>query len=393
MKNNKSIFTRMAHAGDDTSKHYGAASVPIYNASLYAFEDAETGRRVHNYEQEGYFYGRLGNPTQEALELAMAELEHGEAALAFSSGMASISAGVFSVIKSGDHIVAPEGIYANAEKLFDHLQENLGVAVTYVDATNAENYRAALRPETRLFHLESPSNPILKITDIAAVTAIAREHNIRTLIDNTFATPFNQTPLRLGVDLAAHSATKYLGGHSDLTAGVLVGSKELIDITRYKTTVLFGGNIAPQTAWLVLRGIKTLALRMERHNENALKVAEFLSGHGKVSAVHYPGLASHTNHEVAARQMRGFGGMVSFDVDSIEAGKTLLNNLELCHIATSLGGVETVIQHSASMTNATTPREIRLKSGVTDGMIRLSVGIEDAADIIADLNNALSYTI
>lgn len=389
MKNNISVFTKMAHAGNDTSKHYGAASVPIYNASLYAFEDAETGRRVHNYEQEGYFYGRLGNPTQEALEQAMAELEHGEAALAFSSGMASISAGVFSVINSGDHIVAPEGIYANSGKFFDHLRENLGIAVTYVDATSAENYRAAIRPETRLFHLESPSNPILKITDIAAVAAIARERNIRTLIDNTFATPFNQTPLELGVDLAAHSATKYLGGHSDLTAGVLVGSKELIDIARYKTTVLFGGNIAPQTAWLVLRGIKTLALRMERHNENAMKVAEFLSGHGKVSAVHYPGLESHVNHEIAVRQMRGFGGMVSFDVGSIEAGKTLLNNLELCHIATSLGGVETVIQHSASMTNATAPREIRLKSGITDGMIRLSVGIEDAADIIADLENAL----
>ncbi len=389
MKNDESVFTKAVHAGDDLSKHYGAVSVPIYNASLYAFADADTGRRVHNYEQEGYFYGRLGNPTQEALEGAMAELEHGEAALAFSSGMASIGAGVFSVVKSGDHIVAPEGIYANAQKLFDFLRENLGVSVTYVDATGAENYRAAIRPETRLFHLETPSNPILKITDIKAVAGIAKEHNIRTLIDNTFATPFNQTPLDMGVDLVAHSATKYLGGHSDLTAGVLVGSKELIDIARYKTTVLFGGNIAPQTAWLVLRGIKTLALRMERHNDNAMKVAEFLSGHGKVSAVHYPGLGSHPNHEIAARQMRGFGGMVSFDVGSIEAGKTLLNNLELCHIATSLGGVETVIQHSASMTNAKTPREIRLRSGITDGMIRLSVGVEEAADIIADLENGL----
>jgi methionine-gamma-lyase len=389
MKTDDSIFTRTVHAGDDLSKHYGAVSVPIYNASLYAFADAETGRKIHNYEQEGYFYGRLGNPTQEALESAIVQLERAEAALAFSSGMASISAGVFSVVKSGDHIVAPEGIYANAQKFFDYLQENLGVSVTYVDAASAENYAAAVRPETKLFHLESPSNPILKITDIAAVVEIAKAKNIRTLIDNTFATPFNQTPLVMGVDLAAHSATKYLGGHSDLTAGVLAGSRELIDLARYKTTVLYGGNIAPQTAWLVLRGIKTLALRMERHNENAMKVAEFLSGHEKVSAVHYPGLKSHAGHEIAAKQMRGFGGMVSFDVGSIEAGKTLLNNLELCHIATSLGGVETVIQHSASMTNAKTPREIRLRSGITDGMIRLSVGIESAADIIADLGNAL----
>jgi methionine-gamma-lyase len=389
MKKDTSIFTSAVHAGDDISRHYGAVSVPIYNASLYAFEDAETGRRVHNYEQEGYFYGRLGNPTQEALEDAMAELEHGEAALAFASGMAAISAGILSVVKSGDHIVAPEGIYANTQKFFDHLQESFGIAITYVDATSAENYAAAIKPETRLFHLESPSNPILKITDIAAVAEIAKANNIRTLIDNTFATPYNQTPLDMGVNMVAHSATKYLGGHSDLTAGILAGSKELIDIARYKTTVFFGGNIAPQTAWLVLRGIKTLALRMRQHNENAMKVAQILSVHPKVSAVHYPGLPSHTNHEVAAHQMRGFGGMVSFDVGAIEAGKTLLNNLKLCRIATSLGGVETIVQHSASMTNARASREDRMKVGISDGMIRLSVGVEDAKDIISDLENAL----
>jgi methionine-gamma-lyase len=389
MKNTKSVFTEAVHAGEDLTKHYGAVSVPIYNASLFAFEDADEGRRIHNYEQEGYFYSRLGNPTQEALEAAMAQLEHGEAALAFASGMAAISAGVLSVVKAGDHIVAPEGIYANTQKLFDYLREAFGVSVSYVDATEAANYASAIKPETRLLYLESPSNPILKITDIAAVVETAKAGDIRTMIDNTFASPFNQTPLDLGVDLVAHSATKYLGGHSDLTAGVLIGGKELIDIARYKTTVLFGGNIAPQTAWLVLRGIKTLALRMERHNENAMKVAEFLAGHAKVSAVHYPGLPSHKNHEIAARQMRGFGGMVSFDVGTIEAGVTLLNGLELCHIATSLGGVETVVQHSASMTNAKASREERLKTGITDGMIRLSVGVEDAADIIADLEKAL----
>jgi methionine-gamma-lyase len=391
MNNTKSVFTEAVHAGDDLSKHYGAVSVPIYNASLFAFQDADEGRRIHNYEQEGYFYSRLGNPTQEALEAAMAQLEHGEAALAFASGMAAISAGVLSVVKAGDHIVAPEGIYANTQKLFDYLQETFGVSVTYVDATDAANYASAIRPETRLLYLESPSNPILKITDIAAAVAMAKAGEIRTMIDNTFASPFNQTPLDLGVDLVAHSATKYLGGHSDLTAGVLIGGKELIDIARYKTTVLFGGNIAPQTAWLVLRGIKTLALRMERHNENAMKVAEFLAGHAKVSEVHYPGLPSHKNHEIAARQMRGFGGMVSFDVGSIDAGVTLLNGLELCHIATSLGGVETVVQHSASMTNARMPREERLKTGITDGMIRLSVGVEDARDIVADLARALDH--
>lgn len=389
MSDQRSIFTQSVHAGEDTSKHYGAVSVPIYNASLFAFDDADTGRRIHNYEQEGYFYSRLGNPTQEALEAAMSQLEHGESALAFASGMAAISAGIFTLLKSGDHMVAPRGIYANTQKFFEHLSAHFGIETTFVDATDAENYAGAVKENTRVFYVETPSNPILNVTDVEAVVAIAKQNNVRTMADNTFATPYNLTPLDYGIDLVAHSATKYLGGHSDLTAGVLVGAKDLIDIARHQTTVFFGGNVAPQTAWLVLRGIKTLALRMERHNANAQQVAEFLATHNKVSAVHYPGLSSHKNHETAARQMRGFGGMVSFDVGSVDAGRTLLNSLKLCHIATSLGGVESVVQHSASMTNAKASREARMASGITDGMIRLSVGIEAAEDIIADLGNAL----
>jgi methionine-gamma-lyase len=258
-----------------------------------------------------------------------------------------------------------------------------------VDATNAENYAAAAKPNTKIFWLETPSNPLVKITDLAAVANIAKDKGITTIADNTFATPFNQRPLELGVDAVIHSATKYLGGHSDLTAGVICAGSEFIAHARHTMGKLFGGNIAPQIAWLVLRGIKTLALRMERHNSNAQAVAEMLAAHPKVTATYYPGLENHQNHEIAARQMKGFGGMIGLDVGSIEAGKTLVNNVRICTLATSLGGVETIIQHSASMTHATLSPEARLKAGVTDGMIRLSVGVEDVDDLIADLQQAL----
>ncbi len=384
-----SIFTRSVHAGEDPKAHHGAISTPVFNASIFAFEDAESGAAIHNYEQPGYFYSRLGNPTTEALERAMCELEQGEAALAFASGMAAISAALFSLVKSGDHIVAPESLYITTNSLLNNLQEQFGVAVTYVDAAETHQYAEAIRPNTKILYLETPANPTLKITDIAAVAQIAKERNIKTVLDNTFATPFNQQPLSLGIDAVVHSATKYLGGHSDLTAGAVVGSTEIIERIEFHAARLFGGNIAPQVAWLVLRGIKTLALRMERHNENAFAVANMLASHPKIRTVYYPGLESHPQHTIARKQMRGFGGMIAFDVGSVEAGRALMNNLRLCTLATSLGGVETIIQHSASMTNAKTPRDERLKSGITDGLIRLSVGIERVADIIADLENAL----
>lgn len=386
-----SIYTKSVHAGEDTSKHYGAVSAPIYNASVFAFSDADEGAAIHNHQKEGYFYGRLGNPTQEALERAMCELEQGEAALAFASGMAAISAALLTFLKTGDHVVAPESHYSTAGMFLSYLEETFGVSTTFVDAAagSADSYAAAIRENTKVFYIETPSNPTLKITDIAEVARLARQNGIATIADNTFATPFNQLPLKLGVDVAVHSATKYLGGHSDLTAGIMVGKREYIEKARLKITKLFGGNIAPQTAWLVLRGIKTLALRMERHNQNAQKIAEFLVEHPKVRQVNYAGLPAHPNHEIAGRQMRGYGGMISFDVGSIEAGKTLLNNLKVCALATSLGGVETIVQHSASMTNSGDSRENRLKAGITDGLIRLSVGIENADDLIDDLQFAL----
>ena len=385
----KSFNTLTVHAGEDLTENFGAVSVPIYTASIFAFSDAEEGAAIHNHQKPGYFYGKLGNPTQDALEKAIAELENGESALAFASGMAAVSAAVLTVVKSGDHIVAPDSMYSTTTFFFKHLAENFGIETSFVDATDAKNYANAIRPQTKIFWIETPSNPLVKITDISTVAKIARENNITSIADNTFATPFNQRPLELGVDLIIHSATKYLGGHSDLTAGLLVGRKDIVEKARLETTKLYGGNIASQVAWLVLRGIKTLALRMERHNSNASVIANMLSKHSKVKAVSYPGLTVNQNHEIARKQMKGFGGMIAFDVGGIEAGKTLVNNLKVCMLATSLGGVETIIQHSASMTHAALSPEERQTAGVTDGLIRFSVGIEDAQDLMADLQQAL----
>ncbi len=386
----KSFETLAVHAGaEPVEKHFGAVSVPIYNASLYGFADAETGGKIHNYEAEGYFYSRLGNPTTDALEKALCELEKGEDALCFASGMAAITTSILALVQTGAHIIAPESHYATTGAFFEFLAGNYGVETTFVDGNKADNYRLAARENTKIFYVETPANPRLHITDIAAVAGLAREKNIKTIADNTFATPYNQNPLTLGVDLVVHSATKYLGGHSDLSAGAIVGRREIVDKIRHSTMKLFGGCLAPNTAWLVLRGIKTLALRMEKHNTNAEKIARFLAAHAKVKAVFHPSLPEHPNHEIARGQMRGFGGMIAFDVGSIENGKRFLNGLKLVTIATSLGGVETVAQHSASMTNANTPREIREKAGITDGLIRLSVGVENADDLIADLNAAL----
>ncbi len=390
MKAQHSIFTSAVHAGDDHTQHHGALSVPIYPASAYALPDADEGADIHNEIKDGYYYGRLGNPTQRALEKAVVELEHGESALALASGMAAVSAAIFTLVKAGDHIIAPISGYSTTTNFLRHIGDKFGVETTFVDASDAGAYRAAIKSNTKLLWIETPSNPIVQITDIAAVVAIAKECDLTTVADNTFATPFNQLPLDLGVDVVIHSATKYLGGHSDLTAGLIVGSQELVESARQSANKYYGGNIAPQVAWLVLRGIKTLALRMERHNENAFAIADMFYGHEKIATIHYPGLPSHRNYDVALQQMTGgFGGMIGLDVGSIAAGKAFVNNCELFTLATSLGGVESIVQHSASMTHSTIPREERLAAGITDGLIRMSVGIEDVNDLIADIEQAL----
>jgi methionine-gamma-lyase len=387
--NTKSFDTRAVHAGEDRSQHHGAVSVPIYPASVFAFQDADEGIAIHNYEKPGYFYGRLGNPTQDALEKAVAELESAEDAHALASGMAAISAAILTVARAGDHIVAPESMYSTATNLFHYLSEAFGIETSFVDAPDAKTYSAAARENTKIFWIETPSNPTVQITDIRAVVEIAKTYGATTIADNTFATPFNQRPIELGVDLSIHSATKYLGGHSDLTAGVVVGSRELIEKLRHGPSKLFGGNIAPQIAWLVLRGIKTLGLRMDRHNTNASAIANMLSGHGGVPAVYYPGLASHRNHEIAAGQMSGFGGIIGLDVGSAESARAFVNNVKLCAFATSLGGVETIVQPAALMTHATLSVEERAAAGISEGLIRMSVGIENVDDIMQDIDSAL----
>jgi methionine-gamma-lyase len=387
--NDESFFTLSVHAGEDRTANFGALSVPIYPASVFAFEDADEGIAIHNYEKDGYFYGRLGNPTVDALERTVAELENGEAGLAFSSGMAAISAAAFTLVGSGDHVVAPESMYSTTTNFLKHIGESFGVETTFVDAADAEAYAAAIRPNTKMFWIESPSNPLVRITDIAEVAAIGRKARVATVVDNTFATPFNQRPLELGADLVIHSATKYLGGHSDLTAGVMAGHRDLVEKARHGAAKFYGGNVAPHVAWLVLRGIKTLGLRMERHNANASALANMLLGHSKIKGVFYPGLEDHQNHEIAKRQMRGFGGMLGADVGTAEAAKKLVNNLKICTFATSLGGVETLIQPVALMTHATLSVEERAAAGVSEGLLRISVGIENIDDICQDIYYAL----
>ena len=384
-----SFFTEAVHAGEDRSANYGAVSVPIYPASVFAFTDADEGIAIHNNDNPGYFYGRLGNPTVDALERTITELERGEDAIALASGMAAISAATFSLVGSGDHVVAPESMYSTTTNFLKHLSETFKIETTFVDASNAEAYAAAVRPNTKMFWVESPSNPLLRITDISEVAAIGKKAGAITVVDNTFATPFNQLPLELGADLVIHSATKYLGGHSDLTAGIVVGKKELIDKARHGAAKFYGGNIAPQVAWLVLRGIKTLALRMERHNLNASALANMLLDHPRTQRVYYPGLRSHQNHEIAKRQMKGFGGMLGVDVGTAEAAKQLVNNLKVCTFATSLGGVETLVQPVALMTHATLSLEERELAGVSEGLLRISVGVEDINDICSDIYDAL----
>ncbi|HEY2866118.1 MAG TPA: PLP-dependent aspartate aminotransferase family protein [Pyrinomonadaceae bacterium] len=385
----RSFYTLAVHAGEEREAHFGAVSVPVYNASVYAFPDAEEAASIHNEFKHGYYYGRLGNPTTEALESTVAELESGEACLAFASGMAAVSAAILSHVRAGDHIVAPESMYSTTMNLLRHLGENLRIETTFIDASRPENYRDAARPNTRIFWLESPSNPLLTITDLKAVSEIATAAGVLTVADNTFATPFNQRPIELGVDVVIHSGTKYLGGHSDITAGLLVSTSERAKHIRSVATKLFGGTIAPQVAWLTMRGIKTLALRMERHNNNAFALADMLKDQPNIAAVYYPGIEDHPNYRTAAQQMSGFGGMISFDLGNSEAGKAFVNNVRLCTIATSLGGVETIVQHAASMTHASIPAEERRRAGISDGLIRMSVGIEDVEDLKADVRQAL----
>jgi len=386
----RGFATKAVHAGQSPDPVTGSVVVPIYSTSTFAFKDADQGAARFAGTEEGYIYTRLGNPTTRALEKNVAALESGEDARACASGMAAITTAVMSIIKKGDHVVSTDCIYGGTVKLFLDILSKYGVDFTLVDSSDTENVKSAIRENTKLIYLETPANPTLKLTDLREVVKLAKQHGIMTMVDNTFMSPYFQRPLELGADVVIHSLTKYLGGHSDLVGGIVVGSKVFIKALDpvLKNT---GGTIGPFEAWLTLRGIKTLPLRMQKHNENALRTAQFLESHPKIAKVCYPGLKSHLQHELAKRQMSGFGGIICFEVKGgLDAGKKLMNSVKLCTLAVSLGAVETLIEHPASMTHTIVPKKEREKAGITDTLVRLSVGIEDIDDIIDDLKQALA---
>ena len=380
--------TRILHAGHKVDPTTGSHTMPIYQTSTFVFEDADQGAARFGGTDPGYKYSRLGNPNTDALAEKIAALENAEAGLCFGSGMAAISTVMMHLVKAGDHVVAADALYGATFALFEKTLRKFGVEVDWIDTSDVEKVQAAIKPNTRVIYLETPANPTMKMADIRAISDLTKGTEIKVVVDNTFMSPYFQRPIDLGAHVSIHSATKYIGGHGDVVGGIAVGYSDIIK-PLFATLKEHGPIMGPFDAFLLNRGVKTLALRMERHNENAMKVAKFLENHPEVVEVYYPGLESHPQHELAKRQMSGFGGTLSFIVKSFEKGKSLMNNVKLCYLAVSLGDVDTLIQHPASMTHAIMPKAEREASGVTDGLIRLSVGIEDAEDIIADLDQAL----
>jgi methionine-gamma-lyase len=382
------LQTRVLHGTTHLNKTH-AVSAPIWQTTTFVSDSpeayAETAASMHPTE----FYTRYGNPTHERVEHTLAMLEGGEAALVTGSGMGAITLAVMSQVKSGDHVVAQSDLYAGARALLRDFAPRWGIETTFVDQTKTEEFEAALRPNTRLIYLESPSNPLMRLTDVKAVTSLAKERGITTVIDNTFSTPVNQRPLELGVDIVIHSATKYLGGHHDLTAGALVSSQSFIS-QAWKLGVVFGSVLSPFDAWLLMRGMRTLGLRVERHNQNAMALAQFLEQHPKVSRVNYPGLESHPQHKLARQQMSGFTGMLSFELSSqVEAADRFINRLKLAAYTGSLGGVETLIVRPAAMWSHQLTPEQRRSTGISETLFRVSVGLEDERDLIRDFGQAL----
>ena len=389
MDDPRGFQTRAIHGGRvrDPLK---SVSLPIYQTSTFRFDSVAEGAALGADRGEGWYYTRWGNPTTRLFEERIALLESADDALATASGMGAISTAVLTVVEPGAHIISPRAVYQATFELFQEVLPKQGVEVTLIDSVDIEAYERAVRPTTRLLYIETPNNPLMHVTDIAAVVALARRIGATTIADNTFASPFNQTPLTLGVDLVCHSATKYLGGHADVTAGAIVGRRDLIR-RAIRTMRIFGPVLDPFAAWLLLRGLKTLGVRVERHNQNAQRLAEYLAAHPQVASVSYPGLRSHLGHAIAARQMRGFGGMLSFEVrGGFEAGVRCVEALRTCLLAVSLGGVESLVTHPASTTSIGIPKEHRERAGITDGLIRVSVGLEDVEDLIGDFDQALA---
>jgi cystathionine gamma-lyase/cystathionine beta-lyase/cystathionine gamma-lyase/homocysteine desulfhydrase len=368
------------HAGQVPDPSTGAIITPIYQTSTYVQEALG--------KHKGYEYARTQNPTRSAFEANIAAIENGKAAFGFASGMAATGA-VMTLLESGDHVVVTDNTYGGTYRLFERVLRKRQLDFTYVDSSRTGDIAAAIGPKTKMLFLETPTNPTLRLTDLAAACDVAHTRNVAVVVDNTFASPYVQRPIDFGADLVVHSTTKFLNGHSDSVGGVVVATREdHIEWLRFIQNTE-GAIIGPMDAWLVLRGTKTLPIRMERHNANAMVLAEFLASHPKVTQVHYPGLTSHPQHALAKKQMRGFGGLISFALGSFEKAATLLNNVRLMALAESLGGVETLIGHPATMTHASVPADRRMQIGITDDLVRVSVGIEDVEDLKEDLAQAL----
>ena len=373
--------TDAIHVGQEPDPSTGSIVAPIYQTSTYVLE--EVGK------DKGYDYARTNHPNRKALERTIAKLEGGQAAYVFSSGMAAIDA-VFRLLRPGAHVILSQAVYGGVFRLTTKLLADFGLEFSFLDTSKLDKVKEALKPNTRMLYVETPTNPTMTVTDIAATAKLARERDLTLVVDNTFLSPYLQQPIALGAHIVVHSMTKYLNGHSDCTGGAAILTRADDAEKIYFIQRSAGAGLSPMDCFLVSRGVKTLAVRMERHNSNGGAVAKFLESHRKVKRVFYPGLASHPQHEIAKRQQRGFGAMISFDLGSLEAAKTLLKHVRICSLAESLGGVETLISHPALMTHASIPPDLQREIGITEGMVRISVGIEDVEDLIADLDQALA---
>jgi methionine-gamma-lyase len=388
------IETEVIHRGYDASSFEGSLVPPIFQTSTYSFASAEQGEKRFAGEESGYIYSRLGNPTVSILEERMAAIEKGEAALAFGSGMAAVSAVLVSLTKAGDHVLCSQGVYGCTFGLLKMLHHKYQITYTFSEMDSKEQLLQAIKPETTCIYVETPINPTMKLVDLEMVAAVGKEKGILVVVDNTFCSPYLQTPLELGCDIVVHSATKYICGHGDVIAGIVVGKGDFLQEMAMTTQKDFGGIISPFDAWLLLRGLKTLPIRMDRHCENARKIYSFLSGHMAVNQVFYPGDSKHPDFFIMKKQMRQAGGLLSFTLHGgVEKAQKFMNRLQLIKIAVSLGDAETLIQHPATMTHSVVPKEEREKMGIKDNLIRLSVGLEAWEDIQEDLDQALNALI
>jgi methionine-gamma-lyase len=386
---NKGFNTKLIHAGAFEDE-FGSATVPIYQSSTFRFKNAQHGADCFSGRSDGYIYTRIANPTIRALEQNVAELENGYDGIATSSGMGAITIVYMALLGAGSHIISSDAVYGPARGVLEQDFSRFGVEATFVNTSKIGNILQAIKPNTKVLYIETPANPTMDITDIKECAAIAKKHNLILVVDNTFSSPYLQKPLDLGADVVLHSVTKFINGHADIVGGVVVTKgQELYKKIRH-CMVYMGCNMDPSQSFMVLRGIKTLGIRIERAQENAIKIANFLQNHPQIAWMKYPGLESHPQFELAKTQMSGFGSMMSFGLKGgFEAGKKLMDNVHLAILAVSLGGVETLIQHPASMTHASVSKENKLAAGITDDLVRFSVGIEDVEDIIEDLEQAL----